>query len=196
MSERDFDAVEPGEGTGVPAQRDSARRRSLQSTIIETLLIVAAAFAIAMLVQTFMFRITGILQMSMFPTVDPGDRVIVNCLTYEFRDPRSGEIVVVRDPNDAKKDIIKRIIAVGGDTIELTDGVLYVNGEAVEEPYVVNKDVVKGQPKLKIPEGYIYVMGDNRPVSGDSRDVGPIAEDDIIGRVICVMWPIGHWKTL
>jgi signal peptidase I len=143
-----------------------------------------------------MFRITGILQMSMLPTVDPGDRVIVNCLTYHFRDPRPGDIVVVRDPMDEKKDIIKRVIAVGGDIVEVTDGVLYVNGEVVDEPYVVNKDVVKGQPKLKIPDDHIYVMGDNRPVSGDSRDLGPIAEDDIIGRVICVMWPISHWKTL
>ena len=76
------------------------------------------------------------------------------------------------------------------------DGVLYVNGEVVDEPYVVNKDVVKGQPKLQIPDGYVYVMGDNRPVSGDSRVLGPIPEDRIIGKVMCVMWPISHWKTL
>jgi len=182
--------------TYVPPRTAGGKRRSWQGTVIETLIIIAAAFAIAMLVQTFMFRITGILQKSMLPTVDPGDRVIVNCMTYHFRDPRPGEIIVVRDPQDDKKDIIKRVIAVGGDTIELTDGVLYVNGEVVDEPYVVNKDVVKGQPKLEIPDGYVYVMGDNRPVSGDSRVLGPIPEDRIIGRVICVMWPISHWKTL
>lgn len=181
---------------GVSPRTAGSRRRSWQGTVIETLIIIAAAFAIAMLVQTFMFRITGILQKSMLPTVDPGDRVIVNCMTYHFREPRPGEIIVVRDPQDDKKDIIKRVIAVGGDTIELTDGVLYVNGEVVDEPYVVNKDVVKGQPKLQIPDGYVYVMGDNRPVSGDSRVLGPIPEDRIIGKVICVMWPISHWKTL
>ncbi len=172
------------------------KRRSLLGTFIETLLIVAAAFAIAMVVQTFMFRITGILQTSMLPTIDPGDRIIVNCLTYEFREPKPGEIVVIHDPLDDKKDIIKRVIAVGGDTIEVAEGVLYVNGSTVDEPYVVNKDVIKGQGRFTIPEGYIYVMGDNRPVSGDSRDFGPVARDQIIGKVICVMWPIGHWQTL
>jgi signal peptidase I len=172
-----------------------AKRRSLVGTVIETLLIVGAAFAIAMLMQTFMFRITGILQESMLPTVDPGDRIIVNCLTYHFREPKPGEIVVIHDPTDDKKDIIKRVIALGGDTIEVADGVLYVNGAVVDETYVVNKDVVKGQARFTIPEGYVYVMGDNRPRSGDSRGFGPVAEDQIVGKVICVMWPIDHWKT-
>ncbi len=178
------------------SRKHEKKHRSLLGTVIETLLIVAAAFAIAMLVQTFMFRITGILQTSMLPTVDPGDRIIVNCLTYHFREPRPGDIVVINDPLDDKKDIIKRVIGVGGDTIEVADGLLYLNGSMVDEPYVVNKDVVKGQPRFTIPEGYIYVMGDNRPVSGDSRDFGPVAKDQIIGEVMCVMWPISHWKTL
>lgn len=184
------------EGSTAPVLEDrQKKRRPLLGTFIETLLIVAAAFAIAMVVQTFMFRITGILQTSMLPTIDPGDRIIVNCLTYEFREPKPGEIIVVHDPLDDKKDIIKRVIAVSGDTVELLDGVLYVNGSVVEEPYVVHKDVVKGQPRLIVPEGFVYVMGDNRPVSGDSRDFGPVAEDQIIGKVMCVMWPVGHWKS-
>jgi signal peptidase I len=178
-----------------PEEKHAKKHRSLTGTVIETLLIVGAAFAIAMLVQTFMFRITGILQQSMLPTIDPGDRIIVNCLTYKFREPRPGEIIVVHDPADDKKDIIKRVIALSGDTIEVVDGVLYVNGVVVDEPYVVNKDVVKGQARMTVPESYIYVMGDNRPVSGDSRDFGPVAEDQIIGKVVCVMWPIGHWKS-
>lgn len=177
-----------------PGVRHSKKHRSLVGTAIETLLIVGAAFAIAMLVQTFMFRITGILQTSMLPTIDPGDRIIVNCMTYRFREPQRGEIVVVHDPADEKKDIIKRVIALSGETIELVDGVLYIDGAMVEEPYVVNIDVVKGQARFTVPEGYIYVMGDNRPFSGDSRDFGPVAEDQIIGKVICVMWPTDHWK--
>jgi signal peptidase I len=175
--------------------RGSNKRRSLLGTVIETLLIVGAAFAIAMIMQTFMFRITGILQTSMLPTIDPGDRIIVNCITYDLREPRPGEIVVVHDPMDDKKDIIKRVIALGGDTIEVMDGVLYVNGAVVDEPYVANKDVVMGQARFTIPEGYIYVMGDNRPVSKDSREFGAVAENQIVGKVICVMWPMGHWKT-
>ncbi len=115
-------------------------------------------------------------------------------MTYKFREPQRGEIVVVHDPADEKKDIIKRVIALSGETIELVDGVLYIDGAVVEEPYVVHKDVVKGQARFTVPEGYIYVMGDNRPFSGDSRDFGPVAEDQIIGKVICVMWPTDHWK--
>jgi signal peptidase I len=202
-AEQDLGPLSPTEPAGVspgygesPRVRGGAKRRSLAGTVIETLLIVGAAFAIAMLVQTFMFRITGILQESMLPTVDPGDRIIVDCLTYRFRDPKPGEIVVIHDPLDDKKDIIKRVIALGGDSIEVVDGVLYVNGAVVDEPYVVNKDVIKGQARFTIPEGYIYVMGDNRPRSGDSRGFGPVAVDQIIGKVICVMWPIDHWKRL
>jgi signal peptidase I len=174
--------------------KHAKKNRSLMGAVIETLLIVGAAFAIAMLVQTFMFRVTGILQTSMLPTIDPGDRIIVNCMTYKFRQPHRGEIVVVHDPADDKKDIIKRVIALGGDTIEVADGVLYINGTMVDEPYVVNKDVAKGQARFVVPEGYIYVMGDNRPLSGDSRDFGPVAEDQIIGKVVCVMWPVSHWR--
>jgi signal peptidase I len=193
FSDMDASGAQPVFG-GQPEDKRTTKRRSLMGAVIETLLIVGAAFAIAMLVQTFMFRITGILQTSMLPTIDPGDRIIVNCMTYEFREPRRGEIVVVHDPADDKKDIIKRVIALGGDTIELVDGVLYVNGAVVDEPYVVNRDVVKGQGRFTVPEDYIYVMGDNRPLSGDSRDFGPVAEEQIIGKVVCVMWPIGHWK--
>jgi signal peptidase I len=181
--------------TGSAHDLRAKRRRSLVGTAVETLLIVGAAFAIAMLVQTFMFRVTGILQTSMLPTIDPGDRIVVNCLSYRFSDPVPGQIVVIHDPLDDKKDIIKRVIALGGDTIELVDGVLHINGVVVDEPYVVNKDVIKGQARFTVPEDYIYVMGDNRPVSGDSRDFGPVAEDQIIGKVMCVMWPFGHWKS-
>jgi signal peptidase I len=191
----DSESITPVFGKSSQGRR-TEKRRSLAGTVIETLLIVGAAFAIAMLAQTFLFRITGILQTSMQPTIDPGDRIIVNCLVYHFREPRPGEIVIIHDPLDDKKDIIKRVIALGGDTVESADGVLNVNGAVVEEPYVVNKDVVKGQARFVIPQGYIYVMGDNRPVSGDSRDFGPVAEDQIIGKVICVMWPIGHWRRL
>lgn len=177
-------------------RRRGKKRRSVVGTIIETLLIVGAAFAIAMVVQTFMFRITGILQTSMLPTVEPGDRIIVNCLTYHFREPERGEVIVVRDPLDDKKDIVKRVIALPGDTIEVTGGELYVNGAFMEEPYVANIDMVKGQTRLVIPEGYVYVMGDNRPVSGDSRDFGPVAEDKIVGKVVCIMWPFSRWGGL
>ncbi len=177
-------------------RKKPAKGRSLQSTIIETLLIIAAAFAIAMLVQTFMFRVTGILQKSMEPTLYAGDRVIVNCLAYNFGEPQRGDIVVLRDPEDDKKDIIKRIIAVGGDTLEATDGVLYINDEVVDEPYVVNEDVMRGVPEITVPEGYVFVMGDNRPNSKDSRAFGAVAEEAIIGKVVCIMWPASHWRIL
>jgi signal peptidase I len=190
-------AVSEGAGAGLgpsPRATGEKRRKSALGTVIETLIIVGAAFAIAMVVQTFMFRITGVLQTSMLPNMAPGDRIVVNCLTYHFREPKPGEVVVIHDPLDDKKDIVKRIIALGGDTIEVSDGVLYVDGVEVDEPYVVNIDPVKGQRRLTIPDGYVYVMGDNRPVSGDSRDFGPVAEDRLIGKVICIMWPIGRWK--
>jgi signal peptidase I len=180
----------------VLVRKSPGKRHSRLGTLIEMMLIVGAAFAIAMLVQTFVVEFTGVKQTSMMMTIVPGDRIIVNRLTYRFRDPKVGDVVVARDPTNDRKDIVKRIVAVAGDSVALTDGYLYVNGVVVDEPYVLERDTVRGQEELQIPEGYVYLMGDNRPASGDSREYGPVAVDRIVGRVVCIMWPIGRWRTL
>ncbi|NLJ80535.1 MAG: signal peptidase I [Firmicutes bacterium] len=133
------------------------------------------------------FKVDGA---SMENTLFHGERVIVDKLTYRFREPRRGEIIVLNMPNSK---YIKRIIAVAGDVILEREGVIHVNGAPLKESYVDNRTKMSWGPFL-VPEGHVWVMGDNRPRSDDSRgSVGFLAVTDIIGRALFRFWPITRW---
>lgn len=165
-------------------------------TLVEILVIVAAAFALAMLVQAFIVKPFTIHQISMEPTLQEGDRVLISRLSYHFHEPKAGDVVVLHSPVDASEDLVKRIVAVGGDTVDILDGDLFVNGAAVVEPYLAEQDFRGGYPETVIPDGQVFVLGDNRNNSGDSRLFGPIDVDSIIGSAFAVYWPIGDWGGL
>ncbi|HKM42576.1 MAG TPA: signal peptidase I [Limnochordia bacterium] len=132
------------------------------------------------------FKVDGA---SMENTLFHGERLMVDKLTYRFRDPRRGEIIVLNMPGTR---FIKRVIAVGGDTIEERLGVVYVNGLPTDEPYVDNRTTMTWGP-FTVPEGHVWVMGDNRPRSDDSRGtVGFLALRDIVGRAIFRYWPLNR----
>ena len=185
----------PPGSSEVPSRQSGRSRRGLLGTVIEIVVIVAAAFAIAMLVQAFLVKPFTIPSVSMQPTLLVGDRVLVNRLTYHFRDPKRGDVVVFRSPLKAE-DLIKRIVAVGGDTVEVKDGALYLNGQRQVEPQLLDQNILGVFPAPKILEGYMFVMGDNRNDSGDSRVFGAVSVKTIVGRAFCVYWPIGHWRGL
>jgi signal peptidase I len=194
-----------GEGGLTEAERFLARERerkrekrprSLRRTIIEIVVIVAAAFALAMLVQAFIVKPFTIHQISMEPTLVEGDRVLISRLSYHFHDPKAGDVVVFQSPVDPSEDLVKRVVAVGGDTVSIHDGALYVNGAKVDEPYLFTQDFRGEYPETTIPEGQVFVLGDNRDHSGDSRLFGSIDRELIIGRAFAVYWPIGHWRGL
>jgi signal peptidase I len=165
-------------------------------TVIEVVAIVAAAFVIAMLVQAFLVKPFTIHQVSMEPTLDEGDRILINRMSYHFRDPKNGDVIVFHSPITEGEDLVKRVIAVGGDRVVITDGKLYVNGILQIEPYLLEQEWGMENVDLKIPEGQLFVMGDNRNNSGDSRFFGPISEDLVLGCAFCVYWPISHWRGL
>jgi signal peptidase I len=167
--------------------------RRLLGTVIEIVVIVAAAFALALLVQAFLMKPFTVHQVSMEPTLMEGDRILLSRVTYRFRDPRAGDVVVFHSPLNTGEDLVKRIVAVSGDTVAVRDGNLYVNGVAVGEPYLLNEDFGGTFSALEVPEDCAFVMGDNRDQSGDSRFFGPINLDLIIGKAFCVYWPIGRW---
>jgi len=126
-------------------------------------------------VRLFLFEGIYLASDSMAPTMPTGTHVMVNKLIYSYRKPRRGEIVVFPAPQNPKKGLVKRVIAIEGDTIEINKKRVYLNGEMLEEPYAVYKMedtqfVGDNTPAIIIPEGYIFVMGDNRDFSGDSRD--------------------------
>jgi signal peptidase I len=158
---------------------------------------VAAAFVLALLVQQFLVKPFAIPSPSMEPTLVEGDRVLVNRLVYHFHSPHRGDVIVFHPPNRPGSDpFIKRVVAVGGDTIEVRDGYLYVNGVRQAEDYIKEHPIVGDYERTVVPEGYVWAMGDNRNNSGDSRLFGPISEDLIIGSAFVIYWPPGQWGGL
>ena len=186
----------PAEPSDVSVETPGAKRSSIPGTIVEIVVIVAAAFVIALLVQAFLVKPFTIHQVSMRATLEEGDRILLNRLSYRFRDEDRGDIVVFRSPIDPDEDLVKRIVAVGNDRVAISAGKLYVNGVAQDEPYLLEQDFSGDVPETVVPPGMVFVMGDNRDNSGDSRLFGPIPTDTIIGSALVVYWPIGHWKTL
>lgn len=162
--------------------------------LVELVVMVAVAFGLAFLIRTFIVMPYVIPTGSMIPTIEIGDRVLAEKITYRFREPEVGEIVVFPDPTGQNPTLIKRIIAKGGQVIDIRDGVLYVDGVAVDEPYVHGKETVaypgsESNYPYTVPEGAVWLMGDNRPNSGDSRIFGPQPIDAIGGRGFFTYWP-------
>ena len=127
----------------------------------------------------------------MVPTLQPGAVLLIDKLTYLAREPRRGDVVVATDPRNGAS-IVKRVVAVGGDSVGIENGSLVVNGSSVVEKYIDN-DNMGGfyfGPDV-VPDGTVFVLGDNRDTSEDSRTFGPIDVDDIDGRVLTTIWPLG-----
>ncbi len=125
----------------------------------------------------------------MEPTLFPNDRVIALKFLYRFGDPRSGDVVVFIPPNESTRDYIKRVIAVGGQTVKIESGVVYVDDEVLGEPYIGERKDLSNYGPVSIPDGDVFVMGDNRPNSLDSRVFGPIPEDSLVGKATIIYWP-------
>ncbi len=141
----------------------------------------------------------------MLGTLHSGDRVIVNKLSYDLHDPRHGDIVVLKDIKESLevRDLIKRVIALPGETVEYRDCELYINGEVTPEPYLdpdlVDRDHCgESQAPIEVEPGHVFVMGDNRAASLDSRTIaiGQIPYDHLIGRAFVVVWPTADWSWL
>ncbi|MFG2814101.1 signal peptidase I [Streptomyces sp. NPDC004673] len=223
---------EGGGGSG-----DAARRPAKQRSFWKELpILVGIALVLALLIKTFLVQAFSIPSDSMQNTLQQGDRVLVDKLTPWFGSkPERGEVVVFHDPaqwlageptpeqnaiqkglswiglmpSAEEKDLIKRVIGVGGDTVECEGaGPLKVNGKALSEPYVYpgntpcSVDDQGGQFKVKVPKGYIWVMGDHRQNSRDSRynqtdeNHGMVPVKDVVGRAIVKAWPVNRWGTL
>jgi len=161
--------------------------------VIEAVVIVAAAFVLALLVQQFIVKPFAIPSPSMENTLLEGDRVLVNRLVYHFHPPHRGDVIVFHPPGRPGSDpFIKRVVAVGGDTIAVHDGMLYLNGVAQDESYVKGYPIEGDYPETEIAGGYVWAMGDNRNNSGDSRVFGPVPLKSIMGEAFAVYWPVGR----
>jgi signal peptidase I len=180
-------------------QTPAADRRGNRTLrwVIEVVVIVAAAFVLALLIQQFVVKPFAIPSPSMEPTLVEGDRVLVNRLIYHFRSPERGDVIVFHPPERPGSDpFIKRVVGVSGDTVAVYDGVLLVNGVAQDEPFIKEHPILDDFPETTIAPGYVWVMGDNRNNSGDSRVFGPVSEEAIMGEAFAVYWPLGHLSGL
>ncbi len=162
------------------------------------------AFAIAAFIRYFLFTPIVVDGDSMMPTLENGDRMIVNKFSYKIGEPDRFDIVVFHAPE--QKDYIKRVIGLPGDFVEYKDDQLYINGEPIDEPYLdaykaeISEGNLTGDFSLKdidpsldvIPEGYVFVMGDNRRFSKDSRHIGIVDQKEIIGNTNIIFWPLNE----
>ncbi|MFL1671969.1 signal peptidase I [Paenibacillus dendritiformis] len=147
------------------------------------------AFGISLLIQQVAYAQVVVQQHSMQHTYNPGDRLIENKWVYHWFEPAYGDVVII-DPAFQGERYIKRIVGVAGDTIDARDGKLEVNGQVIDEPFAEGNTLPKQlELPIVVPEGHVFVMGDNRAVSIDSRTYGPVPLEYLEGKVECKVWP-------
>ena len=180
----------------------SKNQTSWQDTASDWLVSIIVAVALAFCIRTFLVEPYMVEGSSMYPTLKNHERLIVDKLSYFVTNPKRGEIVVFRFPKDESRDFIKRVIAVGGDTIEMKNGQVFVNGQALKEDYIYKNDPkgknISSYRKTIVPEGTIFVLGDNRNNSEDSRfaDVGFVPHKLVKGSALLCFWPLGNMRVI
>ena len=190
MTEKHF--YERGFETGVGPEGRPGRRSSRGTGgFLEFVIILAVAFALVFgFVRPFVLEAFYIPSESMVPTLQVGDRVFVNKFIYRFAEPERGDIVVFESVNGGEEDLIKRIVAGPGDSVTVRGGVLSVNEEPQNEPYL-NREIADDSffSPTRLSEGEVFVMGDNRANSADSRVFGPLPVENIEGEAFARFWP-------
>jgi signal peptidase I len=182
------DGAPPDGPDGAPAEVDGPG--PLRRTI-EWALVIAGALVIALLVKAFLFQAYFIPSSSMEPALEPGDRVVVNKLSYDLHDVDRGDLVVFERVGDDQvvEDLIKRVVGLPNETVEVRDSVVFIDGQPLDEPYLPAGIEFGDSPPVVVPDASVFVMGDNRSDSLDSRVFGPIRTDQIVGRAAVRIWP-------
>jgi len=166
-----------------------AKRQELKKhewyDLLETIIF---AFILAFIIKSLILQISYIPTGSMIPTLNEREAVLVLRIPYYFREPKRGEIIVFKYPEDPTKEYVKRLIGLPGDKVEIKNGVVYINDKPLEEPYVKNKSSDNYGP-VTVPHDSYFVLGDNRPVSVDSRYWGFVPKKNLVGKAVFLLWP-------
>lgn len=174
---------------------------------VDWIVVVAVALTVAFLVRGFLLAHFVVDGSSMDSTLATGDRVFVNKLSYRLHDPNRGDVVVLHQINGAaERDLIKRVIALPGETIQMTNCEIRITEVGATEPRILDEPYLDDAvisptcggdfDPVSVPAEHVFVMGDNRSGSQDSRNLGPIAESDLVGRAFVVFWPRSDWRWL
>ncbi len=183
----------------------------IRRLLVEWVGVIGIALVIAIIVRMFLLQQFYISGPSMETTMFTNNRVLVNKLAYQIGDVKRGDVVVfdratVNGDDVVHDDLIKRVIALGGETISIKSCIVYINGTILAEPYLPARDTEMTDPQDRcstvdivdtvIPQGEFFLMGDNRPQSYDSRMFGPITREMIVGRAFVIIWPVTQWHFL
>lgn len=164
---------------------------------VEVLQVVAGSLLLAFFIITYVGRAFTVEGPSMYPTLHSGERLIVDELTYRFRDPARGDIVVFRYPADPSEYFVKRLVGLPGEVVEIRAGHVYVNGRQLSDDFLTEQTLGDFGPAV-VPDQHYFVLGDNRNNSADSRDprVGFVPRSFIVGRALWRYWPLTRVQAL
>lgn len=165
----------------------------------ESLVVLVGALILTLGFRIFIFQAFEIPSLSMAETLQIDDRVMVNKLSYTFGDVSRGDVIVFSKPASVSSpydELIKRVVAISGDTVEGRNNAVFVNDVQIDETYLSPDEPVYDFGPIVVQPGDLFVMGDNRDVSLDSRSFGPINEDTVVGRAVGIFWPLGRLSGL
>lgn len=171
-------------------------RYQIRKEIREWAVSIAVAVIVALIFQKYAFAQTEVRMNSMQDTLLQGQRLIENKFSYWFSEPKKGDIVIINGPESDRR-LVKRIIGLSGDLIDIRNGSVFLNGQKVQESFVKGSTLNNGmQVPYRVPEHKVFVLGDNREFSMDSRTLGPIDVSSIEGKVVFRIWPLSHFGTV
>ena len=185
----EFNQPTAAEEQDLPAPRHSPGR-ALVRFVRELLETILPALLIALLINVFIGQATRVEGQSMEPNLHSEQRLVVEKLSYRFHGPQRFDIVVLKMPSQGEELLIKRVIGLPGETVEIRDGQVYVDGTLLEEPFTDQSTHPGRNSTITVPPLHIYVMGDNRDRSNDSRSFGPVPIDNVVGRAWLSYWPV------
>jgi signal peptidase I len=178
-------AIEKSEGT-----RGKTNWGRFVLDIIETLVLAVVLFVGINMVSARV-RVDGF---SMRPTLEDGEFVLVNKMSYRFGEVQRGDIIVFHFPLNPSEELIKRVIGLPGDRVTVENNQVSVNGQTLNEPYIAQAPLYSGQ--WTVEEGYLFVLGDNRNNSNDSKDWGFLPQENVVGKAVLIYWPPPMWSFL
>ena len=183
----------PNPNVGTPQEVSGGTKSRTAGVLLEVLQTVLLALVLYFLIDSFLARVR-VDKISMRPTLDPGQLLLVNKTAYRFGDVQRGDIVVFHYPLNPSEDYIKRVIGVPGDDIVIENYEVFINGQQLEEDYIADAPAYSGE--WQVPENMYFVLGDNRNQSSDSHRWGFVPQENLLGKAIFVYWPLSEIKTL
>lgn len=175
-------------------------KSNIKKEILQWFFSLALAVTLALAINTYVFARSTVSGPSMLPTLTNNDSILVEKLSLFTMNIKRGQIIIFNSENETKDIFVKRVIGIAGDEVELKDGKVYLNGEELKESYLKEGTVTKSgtflaeNQKLTIAKGFVFVLGDNREVSNDSRYLGPISTKEIAGHVVLRAYPFNSIK--